>query len=118
MLNNERCVVLQALIRFLPQVQNDPSKNRNQNRLALRRIFLKAFTEDVPDDIGTHVDLNSMLKNIAALYLMWALTFKVTSIALSVIGWVCFWIGISYWTFVKLAMLLGVAGEALMFFTC
>lgn len=96
----------------------DPSKNRNQNRLALRRIFLDAFTEDVPDDIGTHVDLNALLKNMAWIYMIWALTFKFTSIAIGVIGSVCYWLNISYWTFAKLSLLVGFAGEVLMFVSC
>ncbi|CEG38761.1 1-acyl-sn-glycerol-3-phosphate acyltransferase [Plasmopara halstedii] len=45
-----------TLVRYLPEFKPDTKLNRNQNRLALRRIYLKAFTEDVPDYIGTRSD--------------------------------------------------------------
>jgi hypothetical protein len=64
------------------------------------------------------VDLNSLLKNMAAIYMIWAVTFKFTSLAMNLITTACFWLNISYWTFSKLTLLAAVAGEALMFFTC
>ncbi|KAF1331118.1 1-acyl-sn-glycerol-3-phosphate acyltransferase, partial [Globisporangium splendens] len=88
-----------ALVRYLPEYVVDPSKNRNLNRLALRRIYLKAFAEDVPEDIGTAADANGVLRNMVGIYLIWAVTFKVTSISFSVISAVCYYLGISYWTF-------------------
>lgn len=107
-----------ALIRFLPEYVADPSLSRNLNRLALRRIYLKAFAEDVPEDIGSAADANGILRNVIGMYLIWALTFKVTSISFSVINLVCYWVGISYWTFSKLSFIVLLGLEALMFFTC
>lgn len=55
---------------------------------------------------------------MAAIYMIWAVTFKFMSLAASLIATVCFWLNISYWTFSKLTLLTAVAGEVLMFFTC
>jgi hypothetical protein len=105
-------------VRFLPQFAPDPSKNRNINRLALRRIFLDAFVQDVPDDIGTPSSTNALLRNMLQVYLIWAITFKVLSITMSVIGWICYVVGISGWTFTQLSLVVTVALEVYMFFTC
>ncbi|OWZ23087.1 hypothetical protein PHMEG_0002079 [Phytophthora megakarya] len=107
-----------TLVRYLPEYKSDPNLNRNQNRLALRRIYLKAFTEDVPDYIGTRVSTNFILKNMFYHYLAWAITFKVTAWAFAAISSVCFWLNITYSTFMLLSLMVTVAGEALMFFTC
>uniref|UniRef100_K3WMJ8 Phospholipid/glycerol acyltransferase domain-containing protein n=1 Tax=Globisporangium ultimum (strain ATCC 200006 / CBS 805.95 / DAOM BR144) TaxID=431595 RepID=K3WMJ8_GLOUD len=107
-----------ALVRYLPEYVADPSKNRNLNRLALRRIYLKAFAEDVPEDIGTAADANGILRNVVGIYLIWAVTFKVTSISFSVISAVCYYLGISYWTFSYLSFVVLLGLEALMFYTC
>lgn len=107
-----------ALIRFLPEYVADPAKNRNLNRLALRRIYLQAFAEDVPEDVGSAADANGVLRNVVGMYLIWAVTIKVTLLSLSAISSVCYWVGISYWTFSKLAFVVLLGLEALMFFTC
>jgi hypothetical protein len=109
---------LQTLVRYLPEYKVDPNLNRNQNRLALRRIYLKAFTEDVPDYIGTRVSTNFILKNMFYHYLSWAITFKVLAWAFAVINAVILWLGITYGTFVWFSLFMIVAGELLMFFTC
>ncbi|KAJ0409820.1 hypothetical protein P43SY_005714 [Pythium insidiosum] len=107
-----------TLVRFLPEFKPDASKNRNQNRLALRRIFLDAFAADVPEDIGAPADANGVLRNVFAIYLIWAITFKVVATTLSLISFFCFVVGISWWTFIKLSLLVSVGLEAVMFFTC
>ncbi|CAH0481803.1 unnamed protein product [Peronospora belbahrii] len=107
-----------TLVRYLPEFKPDPNLNRNQNRLALRRIYLKAFTEDVPDYIGTRVGTNFILKNMFYHYLAWSITFKVTSWAFTAIGLVCFYLNITYGTFMLFSLVMMVGGEALMFFTC
>ncbi|KAG2771377.1 hypothetical protein JG687_00004754 [Phytophthora cactorum] len=107
-----------TLVRYLPEYKSDPNLNRNQNRLALRRIYLKAFTEDVPDYIGTRVSTNFILKNMFYHYLAWAITFKVASWAITVISLVCYWLNIMYSTFMLFSLVMIMAGEALMFFTC
>lgn len=107
-----------TLIRFLPEYVADPSKNRNLNRLALRRIYLDAFAQDVPDDTGAAADANGILRNVAGMYLVWALTYKVTCISLGVISTVCYYVGMSYWTFTKLSTVVLVGLEVFMFFTC
>ena len=105
-------------MRYLPAYKSDPKLNRNQNRLALRRIYLKAFTEDVPDSIGTRVSTPFILKNMFYHYLAWSITFQVTSWAFTAIRLVCFSLDITYATFMLLLLALMAAGEALMFFTC
>ncbi|KAL3667031.1 hypothetical protein V7S43_007974 [Phytophthora oleae] len=107
-----------TLVRYLPEYKSDPNLNRNQNRLELRRIYLKAFTEDVPDYIGTRVSTNFILKNMFYHYLSWSITFKVTSWAFTVISSVCYWLDITYGTFMLFSLVMVIAGEALMFFTC
>lgn len=107
-----------TLVRFLPEFKPDTSKNRNMNRLALRRVFLDAFTEDVPHDIGSAADANAVAFNVLELYLIWAISFKAVSFALAVISWFCSVVGISYWTYTKLSLLVTVALETYMFFTC
>ncbi|KAG6574532.1 1-acyl-sn-glycerol-3-phosphate acyltransferase [Phytophthora cinnamomi] len=107
-----------TLVRYLPEYKTDPNLNRNQNRLALRRIYLKAFTEDVPDYIGTRVSTNFIVKNIFYHYLAWAITYKVTSWAFAAISFVCYALNITYSTFMLFSLVMMVAGEALMFFTC
>ncbi|CAI5743037.1 unnamed protein product [Hyaloperonospora brassicae] len=107
-----------TLVRYLPAYKTDPKLNRNQNRLALRRIYLKAFTEDVPDSIGTRVSTPFILKNMFYHYLAWSITFQVTSWAFTAIRLVCFSLDITYATFMLLLLALMAAGEALMFFTC
>uniref|UniRef100_A0AAV1UCE4 Phospholipid/glycerol acyltransferase domain-containing protein n=1 Tax=Peronospora matthiolae TaxID=2874970 RepID=A0AAV1UCE4_9STRA len=107
-----------TLVRYLPAYKPDPKLNRNQNRLALRRIYLKAFTEDVPDYIGTRVGTMFILKNMAHHYLAWMITFKVTSWAATWIRFVCFSLDITYGTFMLISLVLMAVGEAVMFFTC
>ncbi|GLE00458.1 hypothetical protein PINS_up009215 [Pythium insidiosum] len=110
--------LLQTLVRFLPEFKPDASKNRNQNRLALRRIFLDAFVADVPEDIGAPADANGVLRNVFAMYLIWAITFKVVGSTLSLISFVCYVVGISWWTFMQLSLVATVGLEIFMFFTC
>lgn len=107
-----------ALIRFLPEYVADPTKSRNLNRLALRRIYLQAFAEDVPADIGSAADANGVLRNVVGIYLIWAVTIKTTLVSLSVISSLCVAVGMSYWTFAELAVVVLLGLEALMFFTC
>ncbi|TDH67038.1 hypothetical protein CCR75_008227 [Bremia lactucae] len=107
-----------TLVRYLPEYKSDPSLNRNQNRLALRRIYLKAFTQDIPDFIGTRVSTSYILKNMFYHYLSWAITFKVTSWAITITRFVCFSLNITYGTFMLYSLVMMMAGEALMFFTC
>ncbi|TMW62638.1 hypothetical protein Poli38472_005256 [Pythium oligandrum] len=107
-----------TLMRFLPEFIPDPSKNRNQNRLALRRIYLDGFADDVPEDIGQGADNNGVLKNVFFMYIVWAITIKVTFTSLSLISGFCGLVGISMWTFFKLSMVVSVGLEALMFYTC
>ncbi|TYZ67112.1 hypothetical protein PybrP1_006723 [[Pythium] brassicae (nom. inval.)] len=107
-----------ALIRFLPEYVADPAKSRNLNRLALRRVYLKAFAEDVPEDVGTAADANGVLRNLVGIYLIWAVTVKTTLLSLSGISALCVAVGISYWTFAKLSFVVLLGLEALMFFTC
>ncbi|RMX62875.1 hypothetical protein DD238_007197 [Peronospora effusa] len=107
-----------TLVRYLPEYKPDPNLNRNQNRLALRRIYLKAFTEDVPDYIGTRVGTTFILKNMFYHYLAWSITVKVTSWAFTAIDLVCYYLDITYGTFMLFSLVTMVAGEALMFFTC
>lgn len=107
-----------TLVRYLPEYKADTDLNRNQNRLALRRIYLKALTEDVPDYIGTRVSTNFILKNMFYHYLSWAITYKVTMWTLAIISSICFSLDITYGTFMLFSVVMIVAGEALMFFTC
>ncbi|KAG2507349.1 hypothetical protein JM16_009000 [Phytophthora kernoviae] len=107
-----------TLVRYLPEYKTDLNLNRNQNRLALRRIYLKAFTEDVPDHIGTPVNSNFVLKNMFYHYVVWAITFKFTSWSFTLINAFCSALDITYSTFMLLSLLVTLAGEALMFFTC
>lgn len=109
---------VQTLVRFLPEYVNDPAKNRNQNRLALRRIYLKAFTEDVPEHIGTAADTNGAIKSLVSVYLIWAISFKTMSIAYSVVSSVCYALGIGLSTFSMLSLIFVAGVEVLMFFTC
>ncbi|RLN72137.1 hypothetical protein BBJ28_00015115 [Nothophytophthora sp. Chile5] len=109
---------LQTLVRYLPQYESNPKLNRNQNRLALRRIYLKAFTEDVPDHIGTPVSSNFVLKNVFYLYVIWAITYKVTWSSLVLVNSFCYFVDISYGTFMLLSLLTTLAGEVLMYVTC
>ncbi|RLN91428.1 hypothetical protein BBJ28_00021228 [Nothophytophthora sp. Chile5] len=107
-----------TLVRYLPQYESNPKLNRNQNRLALRRIYLKAFTEDVPDHIGTPVSSNFVLKNVFYLYVIWAITYKVTWSSLVLVNSFCYLVDISYGTFMLLSLLTTLAGEVLMYLTC
>ncbi|KAI9913467.1 hypothetical protein PsorP6_004990 [Peronosclerospora sorghi] len=107
-----------TLVRYLPEYKSDPNLNRNQNRLALRRIYLKAFTEDVPDYIGTRVSTNFILKNMLYHYLAWSISFKVISWAITAISLACFYLNISYSTLMLFSFFMTIAGEALMYFTC
>ncbi|DBA03137.1 TPA: hypothetical protein N0F65_003857 [Lagenidium giganteum] len=107
-----------TMVRFLPEFVPDPSKNRNQNRLELRRIYLRAFAEDVPSDVGSAADITGVLKNLLTLYLIWCITLKVTWTSLSITNAVCAFLGISFWTYAKLSCVWIVALEVLMFFTC
>ncbi|KAF0700027.1 Aste57867_9413 [Aphanomyces stellatus] len=60
-----------GFVRFLPQFHVDPTMSRNMNRLALRRVFLKALAEPVPDDLSDVPDNRFMKLHYGTLVSLW-----------------------------------------------
>lgn len=107
-----------TLVRFLPEFVPDKTKNRNLNRLALRRLYLDAFAADVPNDIGCAASTNYMVFHVVGTYIIWCITLKTTYLSYAFLHGVCTLFGISWWTLIKLSMFVTVILESFMFTTC
>nr|CCA21508.1 conserved hypothetical protein [Albugo laibachii Nc14] len=107
-----------TLVRFLPEFVSDKGKSRELNRLALRKIFLEASIQDVPDDIGTKATLDAIVANVLVTYLIWYVTIKFSVLSYAFVCGLCGAIDISFSTFIWFAILVGIALEVVMFLTC
>jgi len=57
----------QVTLRFLPSWTPDGAKTMNENRLAARRLLLKALTQEVPPNAGQPLESSQFLLHVIAL---------------------------------------------------
>ncbi|CCI45973.1 unnamed protein product [Albugo candida] len=107
-----------TLVRFLPEFVSDKAKSRELNRLALRKVFLEASVQDVPDDIGTKATCDAILANLLVIYMIWCVTIKFGVTSYVFVHALCGAVGVSFSTFLWFAFLVGIALEVIMFLTC
>ncbi|ETW10436.1 hypothetical protein H310_00741 [Aphanomyces invadans] len=108
-----------AHVEYLPQFQVDPTKSRNANRLALRRVYLTALAKPVPDDLSTTPDAPHVLLHLWCILFLWVIIPGGVSIICAAISGVTSVLGIStgWGTFQFVASVM-VGLETLMHFTC
>ncbi|OQR91061.1 hypothetical protein ACHHYP_05021 [Achlya hypogyna] len=107
-----------CLVRYLPQYHVDPTKSRNANRLALRRIYLAAGAAPVPTDLSSHSDLPHLLLHIWLVASIWAF---IPSTLWSIFSWIAYvnsFFGLSTFGTIKLLTTVIAVLEGVMFYSC
>ncbi|OQS01809.1 hypothetical protein THRCLA_05742 [Thraustotheca clavata] len=106
-----------CLVRYLPQYYVDPSKSRNANRLALRRIYLEAGAAEVPTDLSSHADLPNLLVHLWLVAFIWAFIPKTVYSIFSTIAYFFSFFGLSTFGTFKLIVTVIALLEGVMFYS-
>ncbi|CAK4648235.1 unnamed protein product [Aphanomyces euteiches] len=107
-----------CLVRFLPQFLVDPKKSKNANRLALRRVFLNALAEPVPDYLSSSVDDRFYMIHVWTMVNIWFFVPSVLSFIASTIQGVGAAFGLSWFASLQAVISIMVLFEGLMWSTC